>query len=121
VRVFTRLAAGILAAFLILAPLSVPAAVGSLTLDWVDNSDNETGFIVQRAPGACAATSVFAEIARPTAGTIHYVDAGLTQGLTFCYRVLAFNSAGNSAPSNTAGSVVTLTVPLAPSNLRATP
>ena len=78
------------------------AASGSsqVNLSWTDNSNNETGFKLQRATNntftlGLATISV-------GAGVTSYVNTGLAASTTYYYRVIANNSAGYSAPSNTA-------------------
>jgi hypothetical protein len=92
-------------------PVSIPAAPGGLTatptsssqinLSWTDNSDNEEGFEIERCTGpACTA---FAPIATVGTSVATYRNTGLTANTAFSYRVLAYNSAGDSDYSNTAG------------------
>ena len=77
----------------------VHAFAAQLTLTWTDASDNEVGFKIERRPGL---TETYAEISRPGADTTAYVDSNLPAGATYCYRVRAFNSAGDSDYSNEA-------------------
>jgi serine protease AprX len=87
---------------------TVPAAPSGLTgtvltstsirLNWVDNSNNETGFSIQRCSGANCTN--FAQIATVGAGVTTYTNTGLTSGQRYRYRVRAFNTVGNSAFSN---------------------
>jgi len=84
-----------------------PTAPGNLTasaqsrnrirLSWSDNSNNETGFSIERCAGA-GCTS-FAPIAQVGAGATSFADTGLSRRTTYRYRVRAFNPAGNSAYS----------------------
>jgi hypothetical protein len=69
-----------------------------ITLTWVDNSANESGFYIERAPSAGS----FSQIASVGANVTTYVNSGLSAGTTYQYRVRAYNSSGNSAYSNTA-------------------
>lgn len=69
----------------------------SLRLEWADNSDNEEGFHIERLN-----SDNFIAIASVGADVQTYIDSGLTPGMTYCYRVIAFNSAGSSNPSNQA-------------------
>jgi hypothetical protein len=99
-------------------PVSIPAAPGGLTatptsssqinLSWTDNSDNEEGFEIERCTGP--ACTVFAPIATVGTNVATYRNTGLTANTVFSYRVLAYNSAGDSDYSNTAGAT-TLAVP----------
>jgi len=70
-----------------------------LTLVWSDNSDNEIGFKIERS----ADGSSFLEIATVDAETESYTDTGLSAETPYWYRVRAYNSAGESGFSNTAG------------------
>lgn len=72
-----------------------------LTLEWDDNSADETGFRIERALG----TGSFAEIGRVSANVTSFRDDTVEAGKTYSYRVRAFNGAGNSAYSNTAKGV----------------
>lgn len=56
-------------------------------------------------------------IATVGAGNNTYTDSGLTTNQQYCYRVSAFNSAGETAQSNQACVTVKVTLPNAPSNL----
>jgi len=68
-----------------------------ITLIWVDNSNNESGFHIERGTSP---TSVFLEIASPPADTTVYTDRGLSPQTTYYYRIRAYNTTGNSAFSN---------------------
>jgi hypothetical protein len=68
-----------------------------ITLAWADNSNNEQGFLIERALGSGA----FVQIAITGGNVSTFVDAGLTRNTTYRYRVRAFNASGNSAYSNT--------------------
>jgi len=75
------------------------AFAGQLTLTWVDNSTDETGFSVERRTGA---TGPFAEIAVLGPGATALTDRDLADATTYCYRVRAFNTAVYSDYSNEA-------------------
>lgn len=92
------------------ASITPPAAPSGLTatavsasqinLSWVDNSTNETAFLIERCQGS--GCSAFTQIASVGADVTTYSDSGLTAGTSYSYRVRASNSAGASAYSNTA-------------------
>lgn len=81
---------------IVFAAYAALAQAAQFTLNWTDNSSNESGFRIERATGSGA----FAEIATVPAGVVTYVDAGLPNSTTYSYRVRAFNAAGNSGYSN---------------------
>jgi predicted phage tail protein len=83
-----------------------------ITVSWTDESNNETGFTIERSTNG----TTFAEIGRVGANISTYANTGLTAG-SYYYRIRAYNSGGNSAYSNTA--TVALGPPAAPTNLTA--
>jgi FtsP/CotA-like multicopper oxidase with cupredoxin domain len=87
----------------------------TVSLTWVDNSNNETGFTIQRATntGFTAGLTVFAVGANVTT----YTDTTVVINTKYYYRVLAYNPIGNSAWSNTANATTPRQLPAAPSNL----
>lgn len=77
-------------------------AGGSTTLNWVDNSTNESYFIVTRATDAAFTTNVLATIVNSatsgaTGGACSVTQTGLFPGTLYYYRVVAANE--GSAPS----------------------
>lgn len=105
--------------------------VAAATLNWNDNSTNEAGFTVERAPVPCTPVpTTFTEITRTAANIKTYVDTAAqpNSGTKWCYRVRAFNykfagdleSAQYSGYSNLAGIDYPLpVVDAAPSGLTA--
>jgi uncharacterized repeat protein (TIGR02543 family) len=83
---------------LLLVPYT-PALAATLTLTWTDASTNEDGFKIERATGTAGAYGQLAAVGAETTG---YVDGTVSPGTTYCYRVRAYNSAGDSAYSNAA-------------------
>ena len=78
-----------------------PGAVGSgaVTLGWVDNANNETGYTIQRATNATFTTGLVTT-AVPGAITVSpasYTLNGMTKGTKYFFRVAATNAAGTSA------------------------
>jgi fibronectin type III domain protein len=69
-------------------------------LSWTDNSNNESGFSIERCQGNNCTN--FAEIAQVPANTSSYPDPALLSNTFYRYRVRAFNSGGNSGYSNIA-------------------
>lgn len=89
-----------------------------IDIEFVDLSDNETGFVLERANGACSQNNNFAPIANLPAspgvsGAVQHSDLGLPASTFFCYRVKAVNAAGDSPYSNR-DDAQTLAVPTTP-------
>lgn len=83
-----------------------PAAPSGLTvvdtttttadLSWTDNSNNETGFVLERCAGS-GCSSGFIVLPAIAANTTAYTDAGLSQNATYGYRLKAVNGSVSSA------------------------
>ena len=71
----------------------------AIVLNWTDNSNNETGFKIERKSG-----TTYWQIATVGANVTYYAaECGqVKSGLTYCYRVRAYNASGDSAYSNEA-------------------
>ncbi|HYL36210.1 MAG TPA: glycoside hydrolase family 44 protein [Bryobacteraceae bacterium] len=76
--------------------LTGTAGRGSVTLQWTDNSSNESGFYVERAPSG---TTSFARVGSVGVNVTTFKDT-VSKG-TYLYRVQAFNATSVSAYSNT--------------------
>ena len=73
-------------------PSSLTATVAGssqINLAWVDNSSNEDGFKIEHKIGAAG---TYAKIATTGANVTSFVNTGLTDGVTYFYRVRAFNT-----------------------------
>ena len=84
------------------APSNLTATAVSrsqINLAWNDNSSNESGFYIERAPSG---SSTFTQIGSVGANVKTYSNTGLAAGTTYQYRVRAYNGSGNSGYSNTA-------------------
>lgn len=71
---------------------SQDAGVGSIELNWSDNSNDETGFHLERA----LEDGAFSQVASLPANSTSFTDSQLQTGVTYSYRVRAWNSSGNS-------------------------
>jgi len=67
-----------------------------IDLAWVDTSNNETGFGIERSTNG----TTFTEVATVGANVTSYSDTGLTSKTFYYYRVRAYNSIGSSGYSN---------------------
>jgi hypothetical protein len=70
---------------------------GSVILNWVDNSDNEDNFLIERSTSLATG---FVQIATVGANVRTYVDNTVFRKTTYFYRVRAANSGGKSSYSN---------------------
>jgi hypothetical protein len=89
--------------------VATSASATSVALGWKDNSNNESGFIIQRK--TTKGGDAFVEIARTGANALSYLDSGLNQYWEYDYQVIAYNAVGNAAASN----IATLQVGAGPS------
>src|SRR5262245_40241744 len=80
-------------ASLALAPI---AAADQLTVSWADNSDNESGFKIERA----VVGAMFTEVALVGPNVTSYTDSSLLPSTAYSFRVRAFNASGDSEYSN---------------------
>jgi hypothetical protein len=75
-----------------------PEGSTSILVQWIDNSTTETGFRVERSTDGGA---TWASAGTTSADIRAIVDFGRASEQQVCYRVIAFNSQGDSSPSNT--------------------
>lgn len=68
-----------------------------VTLNWADNSSNETGFVVERSTSAIGG---FTQLVTVPAGSTSFVDGAVSRKTTYYYRVAATNANGLSKYSN---------------------
>jgi len=92
-------------------------AANQVNLSWVDNSINEAGFAIERAPDAGGSPGAWTQITTTGANVTNYSDTAVVTNTTYWYRVQAFNALGDSLPSDPAS--VRVAPPAAPSNLTA--
>jgi len=84
-----------------------------ISLSWVDNSDNETGFYIERAEDI----SLFSLIDSVLGGITSYVDANVVAGVQYTYRIKAFNENGGSEYTSTVTATIEPIVVNAPDGL----
>ncbi|MGA1869572.1 MAG: NBR1-Ig-like domain-containing protein [bacterium] len=68
-----------------------------INVSWTDNSNNETGFKIERKTGESDSWSQLFVMGSDVSS---YIDMGLNPGITYFYRVRAYNASGNSGYSN---------------------
>ena len=76
---------------------STTNAATGVTVTWADNSNNESGFLIDRSTRTDFLTidqTVFV-----AADTTSYLDTAAAPGTTYYYRVTAVNAGGSSAPA----------------------
>jgi len=76
---------------------------GAVNLQWTDNSNNETGFRVERS---VTTDSNFQALGNTSANTTLFSDNTIEAGKKYYYRVKAVNSAGESNPSNSVSATI---------------
>jgi len=71
-------------------------ANGNISLSWVDNSQNESGYIIQRR----TESGTYTQLASVAQDVNTYTDASSAVGTKYYYKVKAFNSVAESEYSN---------------------
>src|SRR5439155_5336767 len=89
---------------------AVPASATSVSLNWINNATNQTGFHLDRATDFGFTQNVITQNLPATPNSFTDTYTGLAPGNTFYYRLRAYNAAGDSSNSN----VASVTIPLAP-------
>jgi transcriptional regulator CtsR len=90
--------------------IASPVSSSQIDLTWQDNSDDETGFKIERKTG----TGSYSQIATVGVNVKSYSNSGLSTGTTYYYRVRAYNAAGDSACSDEASATTLPPAPPAP-------
>jgi hypothetical protein len=81
----------------------------AIVLNWIDASNTETGFRIERRPSGTANWTALETVG---ANTQSYNDLSVDPGTTYDYRVIAVGPSGESDPSN----VATASAPASPSD-----
>jgi hypothetical protein len=87
---------------------AVANSASAINLVWADNSNNETGFQLERKIGT---SGTYALVASPAANQTSYTDSSLQASTTYYYRIRAYNGVGNSAYSNESGTTTQASTP----------
>jgi RHS repeat-associated protein len=98
---------------------ATPASATQINLTWIDNSANETGFVVERS--TTTSTGFLALSPNAVANASSYTDVAAVAGTKYFYRVRAINNGGLGVSANTieASATTTSGPPTAPSSLGA--
>jgi alpha-tubulin suppressor-like RCC1 family protein len=91
-----------------------------IDLSWTDNSNNEDGFKIERAPDSGGSPGTWAQIATVVSNVTAYSDTGLSPNTKYWYRVRAYNIDNDSRYSDQASDTTLPRPPHAPSGLTAT-
>ena len=86
--------------------LTAEAGENSIALSWVDNSNNESGFKIERSE---TGPNGFDEIGMVDANVTSYEDVTAQEGIEYTYRVYGYNDDTRSAYSNEATAMILLT------------
>ncbi len=81
------------------APARVSAEVsdtGTVELSWTYGSNNEQGFVIERAEKENGSVGNFEPIAEVDRSSTNFVDDSVSSGVTYAYRVAAFNVAATN-------------------------
>ncbi|MBT3232533.1 MAG: fibronectin type III domain-containing protein [Calditrichaeota bacterium] len=80
--------------------ISTPGNLNSVsTLVWHDNSENESGFRIERKLGLNGPWNIIGDV---EAGVVYFTDNDLAPDRTYCYRVHAYSDGITSSYSNQA-------------------
>ena len=90
--------------------VATPTSSIQMDLSWIDNSENEAGFKIERKIG----DKPFTQIARLDANVTSYSDKNLVSSTEYSYRVVAYNSIGDSHYSNIASDTTVAGVSILP-------
>ena len=96
-------------------------SASQMNLQWDDNSNNETGFKIERKQGCCGS---WTQVATVGTDVETWSDTSLQCGTTYAYRVWAYNGGGDSGKTNEAAATTSScppsSMPACPTWLRTT-
>ena len=99
--------------------VAMATSQSQISLTWLDNSADETGFVLERGTSVAGPFSV---IATTGANIKVFSDSGLMASTTYYYRLAATNAGGKSAYTSTVSAmtsapVVVVTIPAMPATI----
>jgi len=89
--------------------LVVVGTTGRVLMSWTDNSNNETGFKIERKVGSSGSFSYYTSTG---ANQNAYQDTLVSNGTVYYYRVYAYNSYGNSPNYTNEANGMPLAIPV---------
>ncbi len=104
----------------LLTPSNLTAAEndeGNVILDWTDNSDNETAFVLERSEGDSTNFQLLDEV---EPNTTSYTDTSVEGETLYFYRIKAISNEDESSYSNIVAIQTMIRFPASPSNLEIT-
>lgn len=75
---------------------ATPVSSSRINLSWLDNSNNETGFKIERSLDGVN----FSLVGIVGANVLNYANTGLLPNTTYYYQIKSYTEAGDSSPSN---------------------
>lgn len=93
----------------------VAASTTEADLSWIDNSTDETGFEIERAPDASGSPGEWTQIGAVSTNVTVFSDTNVMTNTVFWYRARSRNTCGESPYSNLA--LVNIVPPSTPTNL----
>jgi hypothetical protein len=98
--------------------IATPVSQTQINLTWTDNTQNEVGYIIERA---LTANGVFEQVGFTNQNEVSLSDLDLTLNTNYCYRVVAINASGVYSAYSSVSCASTFPVIInAASNLTAT-
>ena len=95
---------------------AITVSSSQINLNWTDNSNDETGFIIEEKVESGGTWTVKDSVA---SNVVEYQSIGLSSNTKYYYRVTAYNIAGESSASNEIYATTLGVIPTAPTNLTA--
>jgi len=86
---------------------AIPVSDSEINLDWIDNSDDETGFVILRA---MTSRTGWNEVGYVDANVTTFTDSYLYPGQIYFYRIFSTNDGGVSGYSNLAHATTFTTI-----------